>query len=110
MSDDELIEKAAKAIYDRQWMDPDWSSVAESTREGYREDVRAAFAVFEQAQPEPEYEYRIDDGKTLSYTRTRSRVARALRAGGRAWRRLSARRASAWEFVDETEAAPGGES
>ena len=54
MTTDELIERAAKAI---------WNQMSDDAQEYTRMQARAAFAVFEQAQPEPEWEYecKLDD-------------------------------------------------
>lgn len=97
MTTDELIERV-RAIRDDAYL-----SATYLADEHLGDLMGEILAVFEQVQPEPEWEYRIDDGKTFSYTRTRSRVDRALQAGHRVLRRVPERRASAWEPVEVTE-------
>lgn len=50
---------------------------------------------------EPDWEYRINDGKLIAYSRSKSRADRALAKGARVWRRTPERRASAWLPVEQ---------
>ncbi len=57
MTTDELIEKAAKAIWGASgpWTERSqaiWNQMSDDAQEYTRMQARAAFAVFEQAQPE----------------------------------------------------------
>ena len=49
MTDEKLIEEAAKAIIEVKYPDIGWGTLSESAREPYRKQARAAFAVFEKA-------------------------------------------------------------